>query len=272
MCRQLLPVGLAVAVLGSAGPAAAEQFRYKFKAGQRRETRVSVAGASLMDQGDEQVKMHFRAVVRQVARVRSVAGGVATLDTVVAPISGRMTVGDETLPVPGGGTTRSTTRVSDRGRQLGRSGAPTGGTGSPLDVVDSMYGIIFPARDLKPGDTWTETITADGERLTATFKYEAKETVFGRACARITTQFTLPSSASPSLGGPEGLPGSSNRGTVRLTTYFDPVAGEDVYSSGVVTLMSRVDLTSLNPDAGTFSTVMRINYVQSLAGLKPTSK
>jgi hypothetical protein len=265
---------LALAVAAPALPVAAEQFRYKFRVGQRRESRISLAAGSLLGTpGGDQTRAQFRMVMKQVTRVRSVAGGVATLESVETPVSSKIMVGDQTSTLPGE-TTRSTMKVTERGKQVSRGGAGGGAGlgGSPLDALESLYGVVFPARDLKVGDGWTETLTVDSagapQKVTLNCKYEARETVFGRNCARIVTQFTV---AMPK-GGEEGLPAPSGKVTGRLVTYFDPAAGEDLYTSGTLNIVARTDLSGLDPEAGEFATVMKINYIQSRTGLKASGQ
>ncbi|MGV3721876.1 MAG: hypothetical protein ACO1SX_13265, partial [Actinomycetota bacterium] len=83
-----------------AGAARAERLQYRFRPGQVVEFRANLAGAALLGQtGGSMMKMQFRSGVRQTQRVRSVSGGVVTLDVTETALSGKMMVGGKTEPM-----------------------------------------------------------------------------------------------------------------------------------------------------------------------------
>lgn len=252
------------------GPAHAERFQYRFKAGQVIEFRANLAGAAMLGQtGGSMMKMQFRSGVRQTQRVRSVSGGVATLDVMETALSGKMVMGGKTEPmVPP--PNRSLVRMTERGRFISRqplTGVPgEGGVG--IEGADVTFGLNFPARDLKPGDTWQDTFEVgegtERKRVHGAWKYEAREKFRGRDCIRVSTVLTMKMS-----GAADGTTGEAplERGgmTARMTTYFDPKDGTEVYSSGYLTLTSRLDLGAISPEAGELANVTKINMIQWLA-------
>jgi hypothetical protein len=144
--------------------------------------------------------------------------------------------------------------------------------GSPLEGADALYGLNFPARDLKPGESWTDTIpiASGGEARTVnvTTKYVKNETIKGRKCAKFQTTVSMPLTAAGAASPlPEAFaPTGKMLGSV--TTYFDPVQGVEVYASGWISMVMKADLTALSPDAGEISTATRINVVQQLLPAK----
>ena len=260
------PVFALILALSAAAPARADKFRYRFVPGQVIQSRASLAGASMTGQpGGQMMKSRFRMVVRQIQRVRSVAGGVATLEITDVPVSssveglGRR---DNSLGKP----TKSLVRVTERGRFLSRkslSGGPDGGSG--LEGADALYGLNFPDRDLKPGDTWEDTIPvgtgAEAQQVRMTCRFVGRENFRGKSCARFSSAISLPLSAG---GMPSGMPAPQGRLSGTVTTYFDPKAGVEVYSSGALVMTARADLTSVRPDAGEFVSVTKMNMVQAL--------
>lgn len=261
------PLPLLIALL-LAAPAAAEQFRYKARAGQVQRSRISLAGATMMGSGEQMVKSRFRSVLRQAARVRSVSGGVITLEVTETPISSVTTMNgqtDRTLEPP----TRSLIRMTDRGRFLSRQrlGGGQAEEDSPLDGADALYGLNFPARDLKPGESWSETLTVgktSPRRVTVTTRYVKKETFRGRPCARFHTTLTMPLLTDAEMAQFGDGPAPTGKVLGTLTTYFDPALGAEVYASGSISMVMRADLTALNPEAGTLGTVTKINVVQQM--------
>ncbi|HEU4753817.1 MAG TPA: hypothetical protein VFU47_11975, partial [Armatimonadota bacterium] len=197
--------------------------------------------------------------------------GVVTLEITETPVSGSMTSAGQTEAMPKA-PTRTLVRITERGRFIDRKDLTKdagGSAGSPLDGTDVLYGLNFPARDLKPGDTWEDTLTVgtrgQTQKVHVTWKYLGKEQFRGRNCAKISTVFNMPMA----MAGGDALPGiapPTGKLTGSVTTYFDPQAGVEVYSSGAVVMTARADLTSLSPEAGEFVSVMKINMVQHLLG------
>jgi len=264
---------ISTAVLfGLPAGARAERLQYRFKPGQVIEFRANLAGASMLGQtGGAMVKMQFRNGVRQTQRVRSVSGGVATLDVTETALSGKMTAAGKTetmIPPPN----RSLVKITERGRFISRKpidGAPGDGAVG-IEGADVTFGLNFPARDLKPGDTWKDTIEvgegSERKRVHGTWKYEAREKFRGRDCVRVSTVLTMSMNRSDGTEGPQERGGM----TARMVTYFDPKDGTEIYSSGHLTLTNRLDLGAISPEAGELANVTKINLIQWLAN--PTGK
>ena len=261
---------LVALLLSGAAPARAEKFRYKFRPGQTHQNRISMAGAALVGSGTQSAKSQFRSVLRQVQRVRSVSGGVATLEVTEIPQS-NVTITDGQTERSKEPPTRSLVKLTDRGRFLSRQRLGGGGdleSGSPLEGADALYGLNFPARDLKPGESWTDTIPIDSgavpRKVNVTTKYVKKETIRGRKCAKFLSTVSMPLIAAGEASplGEAFAPTGKMLGSV--TTYFDPLQGVEVYASGWISMVMKADLTALSPEAGEISTATRINVVQQL--------
>ncbi|MFN3650852.1 MAG: hypothetical protein ACK47B_14850 [Armatimonadota bacterium] len=278
------PRALAAALCGAAlllGPplsAAGERFQYKLRPGQVLEYRTHVAGAGIMGQpGGEMMKMQMRTAQRVVQRVRSVSGGAITLEVAETPISGKMTAFGQTQEYKPTAT-RTVYRLDTRGKVLSRkSSAPAGEGGGLTEMggLDAMWGVQFPNRELKPGDSWEDRIGApddpENPPVKVTTRFVGREKVRGRNCAKFTSVFSMP------MGGgeeAEELEGPTSTGSVSgtLTTYFDPAAGYEVYSSGSIVIRMKADLSSVSPDAGELANVTKLNYVTSLVPGTPSRK
>jgi hypothetical protein len=258
---------LAVLALALAGPAAAEKFTYKYRPGQVLQNRISMAGASLTGMpGAENVKSTFRTVMKQALRVRSVSGGIVTLEVVDVPVSsstttaGKTTKGEES-------PSRSLIKMTERGRFISRKDlSAQADTDTSLDGVDALYGLNFPARDIKPGESWTDTLTIRSlgvpRKVTVTTKYAGRQKLRGRDVAKFSSSVIfslLPDAQESELGL-----SSSGKVTGAVTTYFDPVQGVEIYSSGSVLMLLKADLSALSPEAGELGSALKINLVQSL--------
>ena len=264
----LLPLALLLAALiGAPTAARAERFRYQYRPGQVIDVRANLAGASILGPTTgKMMKMQFRMSVKQTQRVRAVSGGVATLDVVETPISGKMMSGGKTeaMKKP---PTRYQIRVTERGRfvsrkDLGPANDEEGGSG--MDGADALFGLNFPDRDLKPGDTWEDTLSVPSggvpQKVRGTWKYVGRELFQGRDCAKISTTLTIPTSG----GSSGGELNESSKMSASMVTYFDPKEGVEVYSSGFLTLTNKADLTAISPDAGELASVTKINSIQWL--------
>lgn len=258
-----------LAVCAAALPARADEFRYKFRAGQVTQNRISLAGATMMGAGGAPMSQaQFRTVLRQVQRVRSVAGGVATLEVLEAPISSTVTVAGRTEKNPEE-PTRSIVKITERGRfinrkQLGRNAEMEGG--SPLEGADALYGLNFPARNIKPGESWTDTLTvgsgAEARKVTVTTKYVKREKFRGKDCAKFASTLTTSLFTPAETVAMDGSAAPAGKVAGTITTYFDPAAGSEVYSSGSLSMVMRADLSALGPDAGEIATVTKVNVIQ----------
>jgi hypothetical protein len=257
-------------LFASADAAHAERFHYRFKPGQIIEFRANLAGAAMLGQtSGSMMKMQFRSGVRQTQRVRSVSGGIATLDVTETALSGKMVVGGKTepmLPPP----VRSLVKLTERGRFISRLPltGPPGESGVGIEGADVTFGLNFPARDLKPGDTWQDTFEVgegtERKRVHGAWKYESRERFRGRDCIRVSTMLTM-KIADNADGGTGEAPLERGGMTARMITYFDPKAGSEVYSSGYLTLTSRLDLSAISPEAGELANVTKINLIQWLS-------
>jgi hypothetical protein len=252
----------------SAG-ARAETLRYKFRSGQVITSRTSAAGATMMGQTAGQMnRMQFRSTGKQVERVQSVGGGVVALEVTDLPGTSTVNSGGRSETTKGTAT-KSLIRMTERGKFLSRKNlsarGETGGSGQ-LEGLDAVFGLNFPERDLKPGDTWEDTITAgegsNGQKVHVTWKYLSRETFRGRECAKISTTLSLV--LDPGESAQPGLPATQGRVSGTVTTYFDPKAGQEVYSSGSIVVQAKADLSAIAQEAGELATVSKINLVQSL--------
>lgn len=237
--------------------------------------------------GGSLAKMRFQVTARQTLRVVSVASGVVTLEATDTPVSGQMTAMGRTEQYPRT-PTRYVVRMTERGKFLSRKpvGAtasaaaqpdPTGGD-TTMEAVDAFFGLSFPDRDLKPGDTWEETVavgdTAKPRTVQLRSRYVGRELFRGRACAKFTSVATM--SATETIGAPqpgavsegEGTVATHGRMTANLTTYFDPVTGLEIYQRATLTVLSRTDLSGFSPGAGEFVSISRINSVQGQASTR----
>ena len=266
----------ACAVLGLSGAAHAERFHYQYHPGQMTVSRVSMAGAAILGPtGASMARMQFRSVSRQTERVRSLAGGIVTIDVTDQPISTETIVGGKAdrsrKPV-----SKSEVRVTDHGKFLTRKSSgksDEANDGSPgLDGLDITYGLSFPDKDLQPGDKWENTLTMGSgptaQRVRATWRYVGHVKFRGRDCIRVNTNVSLVPPAMVDDGEPAAAAAPQSRMTANVVTYFDPAKGVEVYSSGSVILSTRADLSALgadgNSDGGSFAGVTKINVVQSL--------
>jgi hypothetical protein len=269
----LFAIGIAV------NPAFAERFSYKYRQGQVLSTRAKLAGASMIGQrGGAMARMRFRVTVRQTVRVASVGSGIITLEVTETPVAGQMTAMGRTEPYPRT-VTRSLIRMTERGKFLDRKELgprqPAEGEDKDdrgMEAADAFFGLSFPDRELNPGDVWEETVqvgdAAQPRAVHLRSRYVGREMFRGRSCIKITSVASM--TASETTGAPppgavsESEGGVAMRGkmTAALTTYFDPVAGVEVYQRATLTLVTRTDLSGLSPDAGEFVSVSRINSVQ----------
>lgn len=250
----------------------AEVFRYKYRPGQVVLNRVNMAGASMAGPpGGAMVKAQFRMSVRQTQRVRSVGGGIVTLEVAETTVSGQTTSNGKTESVEKS-TTRSLVRMTERGRFLSRT--PVGEQAkdeesSEIEGTDALFGLNFPARNVTPGERWADTITVPAvggaRKVQVTTHYVGREKFRGRNCARFSSVLSLPMTAGAETGAPEGV-AAQGKISATVTTYFDPEAGVEVYSSGSLVLLARADLSKVSPEAGELATVSKINMIQSLAG------
>src|SRR3954453_16125129 len=99
LTMRLYGVFLCVLAAGTAAPARAERFRYRYRPGQVTVSRASMAGATMMGPtgvstagagGASMLKARFRMSTRQTERVVSVSHGVITLEVTETPLSGSM--------------------------------------------------------------------------------------------------------------------------------------------------------------------------------------
>jgi hypothetical protein len=268
------PAAMGAALLAAAviaAPARAERLRYRFQPGQVIENRIGMAGASMMGPTTGQMlKAQFRTTVRQSQRVRSVRAGVVTLEVTETTVSGYMTASGQREAMKRT-PTKSLVRLTEGGRFISRQTLTPGekDTPSALDGTDILYGLNFPDRDLKPGDTWEDTRTVgSGEQASkvhVTWKYAGRHLFRGRDCAKIVAVMKIPMGGAGAADPSEGaLPSAQGRITGSVTTYFDPKAGVEVYSTGSMVILAKADLSAVSQDGGEFGSITKINVIQSL--------
>lgn len=259
----------AICSLCASAAAHAEVFRYKFHPGQVISSRLSLAGATMAGQtAGQMTRMQFRTSSKQVQRVQYVSGGVVSLEVTDLPGTYTMSSGGQTQSSKGTAT-KTLIRLTERGKFISRkslSGGSEQAGASQLDGLDAVFGLNFPAHDIKPGDTWDDTITV-GEGLRAkkvhvTWKYLSRETFRARDCARIHASVSVPLDTGE-LSQP-GMPATQGRISGTVVTYFDPKVGQEIYSSGSIVVQAKADLSGVSPEAGEIATVSKINLVQSL--------
>jgi hypothetical protein len=260
-----------LALVGLSEPACAEQFRYRFQPGQVLQSRVSMAGATMMGQsGGSPFKAQFRAVSRHTQKVRSVADGVATIEVRETPVSGSIKAMGQSESLSQKPTT-SVLKLTERGRLVSRKsgkGASTAGPGG-FPGMDVLYGLNFPDRDLKPGDTWEDTINTgegeDAQSVKISGRYVGRELFRGRPCAKFVTVSSAAPPESATAGSASGADFTQNaRIAATVTTYFDPAAGVEVYSSGSISMVSKVDLSSVSTQPIQYATAVKVNLIQVL--------
>jgi hypothetical protein len=242
-----------------------ERFRYRLRPGQVTESRIHLASAALTGPTtSELMRTQLRVTMAQRQEVRAVQGDVATLVVVERPTSGSLTAFGRTEPYARD-PIRSVVRLSDRGRFLSRQTVgeePPGPDG--LDALDALYGLAFPPHPIRPGDSWDDRFRVGSGAATrevrVTGRYVGRERFRGRYCARFVRRLTAPLP-------PTGVPGTAPRGQVIATaeTYFDPSAGEEVYSSTEVTVVLRAALDII--EEAEFVNVVRMNIIQVASSL-----
>ena len=267
MARLVVVSAICSLCVGAA--ARAEVFRYKFHPGQVISSRLSMAGATMAGQtAGQMTRMQFRTSGKQLQRVQSISDGVVSLEVTDLPGTSTVSSGGQTQSSRGT-SSKTLIRLTERGKFISRKSLTSGSEqagASQLDGLDAVFGLNFPARDLKPGDTWDDTLTI-GEGLRAkkvhvTWKYVSREAFRGRDCAKIHISVSVPLDAGE-LSQP-GMPATQGRISGTVTTYFDPKLGQEVYSSGSVVIQAKADLSGVSPEAGEIATVSKINLVQSL--------
>ena len=257
-----------LAAVVTAAPARAERFKYRFRPGQVIESRVGMAGASMMGPTTgTMLKAQFRTTMRQSQRVRSVKNGVVTLEVTDTTVSGRMTASGRTEPMKRE-PSKSLVRLTEQGKFLNRQSLTPGEqeTPSPLDGTDVLYGLNFPDRDLKPGDTWEATRTTGtgptASKVHVVWKYAGRQPFRGRDCVKVVAVMKIP--MGNGAAGEGAVEGAQGRITGSVTTYFDPQAGVEVYSTGSLVMLAKADLSQVSQEGGEFASVMKVNIVQSL--------
>jgi len=266
-------IGLAAAVAWVPVAASAEQFRYRYRPGQVLRARTTLAGATTIGPGRREMgKGQFRSVVLQTMRVRSVEGDVVTLEVAENMVSGTATTLGQTEPYRQPATT-SVVKMTLRGRFISRSllkpvgEAPQSG---PLQAADALHGLNFPARDLKPGDAWEDTVMVPGaagtQQVRLRSRYLGRATFRGRACARFSTTLRTETASETHAPAPPEAASVPEHGrlTATMITYFDPAAGVEVYSAGSLVATAPLDLSDVSPGAGSLSSITRIDTTQTL--------
>jgi len=294
---------LAASTLASlaATPAEAIRLRYRFRKGEVATYRTLVAAAAQSDTpfSAEPMRMQMRVDVLSRQRVLSVTpGGTAQVESRNLSGSTRITAMGKTQ------TTKAEPEVTiftltDRGRVIRYREVPTGrargapppeapvdpvlgaapvgeGTGfGDSDPLKALYGLNFPERDLKPGDTWTAQSPvemAPGRKVVIRIasRFVGMTRFRGRQCARIVTSFEMPTEPEGGDGAPdaEGFSFSQQgRVTGQLTSFFDVAEGREVYTDGTVVMIMRMKMGAPSDPSGAMETaemnsVMKMNVRQ----------
>jgi hypothetical protein len=294
-----LAVMFALLLLGGAPEAQAIQLRYKFRKGDvsTYRTMVAAAGRSETPFTPAAMKMQMTVDVLSTQRVLSVApNGTAQIESKNLSGTMRMTNSGktETSKVP---PERTIYTLTDRGRLLryrdlatnGKAGDATSERSAPggsaadgaatglenTDQLKALYGLNFPARDLKPGDTWNAESKVDigsGQSVLVKIasRFLALTSFQGRRCAKILTAFEMPMAPPGGAGEAEGVSMTSDgKVTGQITSFFDIAEGREVYTDGSVAMLMKMQMSApLDPSGAVqtveMNTVFKMNLRQVL--------
>lgn len=282
---------ISLLLLGGVSEAEAIQLRYKFRKGDvsTYRTMLAAAGQSQSPFATAPIKMQMTVDVLSTQRVLSVSpDGTAQIEAKNASGSTRMTVSGktETSKVP---PEKTIYTLTDRGRLLRyrEQGARTAAASPPAgpeaggvgmdntDPLKALYGLNFPARDLKPGETWNAESKVDigpGQSVMVKIasRFLAMTTFQGRRCAKILTAFEMPMAPPMGAGEAEGVSMTSDgKVTGQITSFFDVEEGREVYSDGSVAMLMKMQMTApLDPSGAVqtveMNTVFKMNLRQVL--------
>lgn len=287
-----------------AAPAEAVRLRYRFRKGEVATYRTFAAAAAQSETpfATAPMRMQMRVEVLSRQRVLSVAPtGTAQIESRNLSGATRMTAMGKTQTTPASPETTIFT-LTDRGRVIryrevsnpaSRPGAvpaspvdpvlgaaPEGETGGfgDSDPLKALYGLNFPDRDLKPGDTWkanTPVEMAPGRsvliRIASRFVGMTRHR--GRECAKIVTAFDMPTGPAPASGAvttdaeTDAPYSEQGRITGQITSYFDIAAGREIYTDGVVAMRMSMKMAAPAGPSGETETaemksVMKMNVRQ----------
>jgi hypothetical protein len=284
MPRLILSATVLLLLLGGVTEAEAIQLRYKFRKGDvsTYRTMVAAAGQSQSPFATGPMKMQMSVDVLSTQRVLSVApNGTAQIESRNLSGTMRMTTSGktETSKVPAEKTIYT---LTDRGRLLRYRDLATekkaadgatqpGGAGSAdgagaagtenTDPLKALYGLNFPARDLKPGETWNAESKVDigpGRSVVVKIasRFLAVITFQGRRCAKILTAFEMPMAPPGGAGEAEGVSMTSDgKITGQLTSFFDIEEGREVYTDGSVAMLMKMQMSAPLDPSGAVQTV-----------------
>lgn len=295
MSRSTLALLLAFFLLvAAAAPAQAIRLRYKFRKGEVSTYRTLVAAAAQTETplASRPMRLQMRVDVISIQRVLSVApDGTARIESRNLSGTSRVTsMGKtETTQAP---PERTVYTLTDRGRVLRYRELPDpkvrakadrqareGPNPSPFEESDpfkALYGLNFPDRDLKPGESWsTQSEVEVGPGRTVVIKIASRflglVTFRGRRCAKIETAFEMPTEPQEGVPTPPDAEGVSfsqdGRVTGRLTSFFDVAEGREIYTDGSVALVMKMKMSAPADPSGAMETaemnsVMKMNLRQ----------
>ena len=144
--------------------------------------------------------------------------------------------------------------MTERGKVLSRKAigeSADADADSGIEGTDALYGLNFPDRDLKPGDSWEDAVSVgvEGEarKVRMSTRFVRWETFRGIRCARFATTLTVPQSTEGITPGDGLSTGLANKVSATVTTYFDPKKGTELYSRGSLAMVGRADLSGVTP-------------------------
>jgi hypothetical protein len=292
MRRRTPAVPLALLLLiAAAREAGAIQLRYRFVRGEvaTYRTMVAAAGQNRSTFSETPMRMQMTADVLSTQRVLNVgADGTAQVESKDVSGTMRSTAFGRTQTTRAPKETTIYT-VSNRGRVLRyRELRPTRprtpdedpsrgeGKSSQSDPLKALFGLNFPARDLKPGDTWNDenkVETGGGKSVVVKIASRFVElTRFrGRRCAKITSSFEMPSppEESPFPEEPGVSVSQDGKVTGQITTYFDVEEGREIYSDGSIIMLTKMRMSggadpTGAPESAELSSVFKMNLRQVL--------
>ena len=228
-------------VLLLAGSSEAVRLKYQGKPGDRFVYGVGLAIHTAMESGTQRITLPARVTLRIVVEVLKAEEKSLTLRYKVE--KARMEVGGQATPLglpPSMVVTMQrngkVTRVEREDEGKPAPAIPTSLQPSLADVATQLF-LVFPEKDLRPGDSWShqgEAITPFGGSVNLRGKstFLGEEEIGGRRCAKIRTEFTVPFSL-PIKFFPDQASQGTMKGTLRgtATTYFDLQVGHLARSS-----------------------------------------
>jgi len=261
-------------------PVGAVRLRYSGKPGKvyRYKTMVVGAGENKASMMNQPMRMQMTMMLEHTTRVLKISPEALELE--VASVQGSSNVtsmGQQTkTPIP---KTRIVMRITPLGKVLEtKTGSPSG-TGR-MGAMGGMMGNspvnnflpIFPERDVKPGDTWSEEAAIPVYKdvklnVRMNSKLLGLMNFRGHKCAKIQMTYEIPMDdlmpPEAQTQTPQMTMTMKGKATGRMTYYFDYERGHEVYSEGPILLAMKMNVSAQSSsgeqqDMET-STVMKMN-------------